>query len=347
MMRVFWAGFPGFSGGANTECWHTAKMLRQHGIEVTFIPTQGADLQLAPRLEGIGCKVVQANVKELPNVDGLKDSIVISMCNANFIAIAKTYRDLGCRIIWINCMTFCYPNELRHYAGYGKAFDAYVFQSDWQRRQIEPQLGRFDYQPTQGHLIRGAFDYDEFPFKPREHTNGKPFMVCKLSRAECDKYSSNLWPIVKRVPFSHLRFQAMAWNPNVEQKCGKPPDNAAVYESCGRDVQEFLGESHCMLHCNGGAGENWPRVGLEAMAAGVPIVAQNQWGWQEMVRNGRTGYLCSDDINEIAYRIAQLAYDEQHRMEIITTARFTLENELANKETIWSQWEQMLGSLAA
>ena len=75
-----------------------------------------------------------------------------------------------------------------------------------------------------------------------------------------------------------------------------------------------------MLGLNGGARENWPRIGLEAMAAGVPLVCQNQWGWKEMIEDGQTGFLTNSD-EEMAFRLAQLAYDEDLRQAIIERAR--------------------------
>ena len=55
------------------------------------------------------------------------------------------------------------------------------------------------------------------------------------------------------------------------------------------------------VRVNGGARENWPRAGLEAMAAGVPIVAQNDWGWREMIEHGVTGFLGGDDCELADY----------------------------------------------
>ena len=56
------------------------------------------------------------------------------------------------------------------------------------------------------------------------------------------------------------------------------------------------------------------------MAAGVPLVCQNVWGWREMIVDGQTGFLTNND-EEMAYRLAQLAYDEDLRQAIIQRAR--------------------------
>ena len=100
-----------------------------------------------------------------------------------------------------------------------------------------------------------------------------------------------------------------------------------------------------MVQINGGAAENWPRSGLEAMASGVPIVAQNRWGWKEMIRHGRTGYLADND-DELAYYTARLAYDEDHRLQLIHQARQVLRDELAATERIWAGWQRLFQKLA-
>jgi len=49
----------------------------------------------------------------------------------------------------------------------------------------------------------------------------------------------------------------------------------------------------------GGACENWAR-GLQAMAGGVPVVTQRQWGWCDMIEHRVTGFLGSEDC-ELAH----------------------------------------------
>ncbi len=96
---------------------------------------------------------------------------------------------------------------------------------------------------------------------------------------------------------------------------------------------------------NGGARENWPRVGLEAMAAGVAVVAQNEWGWREMIDHGKTGFLGSCD-EELAHYTAMLAYDEKLRMRMVHAARDRLVTELANPDVLWAGWKHLFESIA-
>jgi glycosyltransferase involved in cell wall biosynthesis len=99
-----------------------------------------------------------------------------------------------------------------------------------------------------------------------------------------------------------------------------------------------------MVQVNGGAEENWPRSGLEAMATGVPIVTENRWGWREMIRHGETGFLCNDE-SEVACYAGRLARDEDLRMEIACRARASLEKELAEPERIWMGWRKLFETL--
>lgn len=95
----------------------------------------------------------------------------------------------------------------------------------------------------------------------------------------------------------------MAWDNRLTQKCGAPPDWAEPLSVNAEPSRKFLESRYCMFPINGGARENWPRSGLEAMASGVPVVAQNDWGWQEMIEHGVTGFLGNDDC-ELAHYAA-------------------------------------------
>jgi len=281
---------------------------------------------------------------ELETVPRLAGSIVVAMCNGNLWGVCGRLRRIGCRVVWVNCMTFLFADERRATQEHGPA-DAYVFQSQFQRSMLEPELARIGYRPEQGHLIPGAFDVGEFPFNPRRHPPDSEFVVGRLARPDLDKWSSNTWPIYTSVPYAHRKALMMGWTERLEKKLGKPPVWATCLKPQEIPTREFLGRCHAMLSINGGARENWPRAGLEAMAAGVPIVTQNQWGWREMVRHGVTGFLCDTD-QELTYYTAHLAYDERKRLVMAEAARAHVER-LTDPETILVGWRQLLDSLGA
>jgi hypothetical protein len=344
-MHIFFLGYPGAMGGANTECLHTAIVWRNHGIDVTFIPTWGCDPAMEIKLNAIGCKTVHVNnADNLVNMSGLADSVVVGMCNSHVMAAYGILKQLRCRLVWLNCMTFLFDNEILAFRQHGPAA-AYVYQSQFQRDQLEKLLPNFGYAKEQGHVIHGAFAFDEIPFAPRCHKPGEEFIIGRLSRPDQDKWSTNLWPILASVPYANRRAVAMGWNAQTACKCGSAPPWAETLYPQQIPVSEFLGRCHAMIGLNGGARENWPRIGLEAMAAGVPLVCQNQWGWREMIHDGVNGFLTNSD-EEMAFRLAQLAYDEELRDLMIHRAR-AIVKDLACPERIGKQWTRLFASLGA
>ena len=334
-IRLFVAGYPGVVGGANTECWHTVDLWRRFGAEVRFLPAAASDPAWRDRLERIGCRTIEGPWDDLCRANGLAGGTVVSFCNRPFLRDAARFRDLGCRIVWIGCMNWLFPEERQHYQRCGP-FDAYVFQSRFQQSELLPQLEKFGVRPAQCHWIRGALAWDAFGFRPLPHCRGTPLVVGRISRAAADKFSANTWPIYRRIPHP-VRARVMAWDPQIARKLGEPPPWAECLPAGAETAEQFFHRLHCMIQVNGGAQENWPRSGLEAMAAGVPVVAENRWGWREMIRHGQTGYL-ADNEDELAFYAARLAYDEDLRMEMVSRARKVLEEELANPEILWDAW---------
>jgi hypothetical protein len=341
---AFVLGAPGPVGGADTELWHTLRLWRKYGLEVAVVPTWGLSETWRQKCQAIGCTVYQPRgPRQLLNVPGLRGSVVVSFCNKHFLKNAAGLRGNGCKTVWVNCMTWMFDEERRHYEQQG-VFDHYVFQSKYQQSRLVSELEKYGYREDQGSLSRGAFAIDEFVFRPLPHQRDEPFVVGRISRADADKYSADTWRVYGQIPYP-IRARVMAWNERIQKKLGPPPDWAECLGTSAETPQEFLGKLHCLLQVNGGAAENWPRAGLEAMAAGVPLVVENQWGWREMIRHGETGYLC-DSEDELGFYTARLAYDEQHRMELITRARLVLQTELANPDTIWAGWNALLERLS-
>ena len=117
------------------------------GIDVTFIPTWGRDPHWEKRLAAIGCRTIHAgSADNLAALPGFPGSIVVGMCNSHVMACRGLLRDLGCRLVWVNCMTFLFENEIRAFRQHGPA-EAFVFQSDFQRAELEKVLPAFGYDP--------------------------------------------------------------------------------------------------------------------------------------------------------------------------------------------------------
>jgi len=342
-MRVFLIGYPGEMGGANTEAWHTVKLWRRMGLDVQLIPTWGHDPKWKSRLDAIGCTTHLTLPADLERVPGLAGSPVVGLCNSQFITCAPRFRTLGCPIVWVNCMTFLFDNEKEFYRQHGPA-DAMVYQSEFQRGELEPQLAPFGYCAETGHLIRGAFDLDEWKCDPRSHGRDEEFYVGRVARPDLDKWSSNLLTIYERIQYRSKRGILLGVDERTRGKIGNPPWWIDCQRPMAIPVREFYARLHCLLPINGGARENWPRAGLEAMAAGVPVVAQNEWGWKEMVIHGETGFLGSDDY-ELAHWAAVLAHDESLRLRMVRRAYEHLCDDLANPDRIGAAWQSLFESV--
>jgi len=338
---IYVIGYPSYVGGADTELWHTLRLWRTAGMNVRIIPTWHANTEWKPRLESIGISTCQIGGPEnLASIPDLAGSTVISFCNGDFLNCVERLKQLDCRVVWANCMTWIFPKEIDHYEKHGP-FDGYIFQSEYQRQELFPKLTKFGVTEDQCRLIRGAFAFDEFPFNPLPHCPREPFVFGRIARPDLDKWSSNLWPIYRAVQYSNKQAKVMAWSQALTQKCGAPPEWALALAPNAEPSRKFMSDLHCMFPINGGARENWPRSGLEAMAVGVPIVAQREWGWCEMVEHGVTGFLGGDDC-ELAHYAAVLAHDEELRLHMAEQARRRLATKLADPATLLSQWKELL-----
>jgi glycosyltransferase involved in cell wall biosynthesis len=343
-MRVFVIGCPHDVGGAGPHCWHTVRLWRDSGIDVHFIPINPVELKWQERLLSIGCEIdyhlIGNGINQLRNIDGLPGGIVIAFCNGGFLEIAPQLRVLGCKTIWLGCMNWLHPEEVKHYERWGP-FDRYVFQSQFQQQSLTKNLERYGYNSHRMARIPSPINVDEYPFKPLPHESGEPFCIGRISRSDPLKYTNNLWEIYGNIK-TNIRARIMAWDNELEKIIGRPPLWAECLPKGAETVSDFMSSLHCMVQV-GQTKENRPRSCLEAMACGVPVVAPNEGGWKELIRHGYNGFLCNDP-SEIDYYVTTLANDENQRLKMIETARVEL-NVIANPDDILNGWKELFGSL--
>ncbi len=337
---LFVLGYPSALGGADTELWHVLKLWRRRGLVVRLVPTWRTPPEWRERCDAIGAETWEIEGPELlGEVPGLAGSTVVSFCNGEFLQHAVRLRELGCRLVWANCMTWISLAEEIHCERYGP-FDAYVFQSEFQRECLMPTLRPFGVTDQQCHLIRGAFDTEEFPYRPKPHAAGEEFVVGRISRPDPTKFHADTWSLLEAIPYRPLKVRVLGWSREVEQKLGPPPFWAEVLPAGAESARDFLSTLHCLVQINGGSRENWPRVGLEALASGVPLVVEDAWGWREMIRPGLDG-LAARQACEVSDLVGRLACEPSLAASLAVRGRERLA-ELADPGEIWPRWRAAL-----
>lgn len=343
--RIFLFADFGEIGGALRQAWDQLKLWRTCGAEVVVLGCEPLAPQWREPFERLACAWVNAAEMPLAEIPGLPGSIVVGICSLAFLRHADELKRLGCRRVWVNCMTWLFPQECLLYKRSGP-FEAYQFDSEFQRGELERGLARYGYRPKTGHLIHSPFDADEWPFAPRPVAPDGPFVMGKLARPDLAKWSRGYWKLLGQVEHPRRRALVMGVDDTVRKWLGPMPDWAVALPAGALPAREFYRRLHCLAPLNFGTFENWPRIGLEAMACGVPIVAPAEGGWCNQIAPGETGFLARNAAEFVAC-LNELSRDESLRLRIAQQARQRLVTELADPERNWHGWQKLFASLGA
>lgn len=340
-LRLLVFGYPGEVGGAGTELWHTLRLWRLMGVDVTCVVHSRPAPAWQARVDALGFRTLVMPPGELPPAPELAGQTAIAFCNRRFLELAPRLRQAGCRLLWAGCMNWLFPAELAFYRTHGP-MDGYLFQSRYQMQRLLPQLAPWGVRRQDGHLIRGAFFVDEFPFAFRPRQPGEPLVLGRLCRPDPAKWPRTLWTTFSRLQ-GPIRFRLMGWSPAVARHLGPPPPWAELFPPAAMPAQAFYASIHVLVGWGGSAVENWPRIGLEAMAAGVPVVAPATGGWPEMIDHGRTGLLftTTDELLEHVDRLR----DERLRERLAQAARQVVEGCWGNPARLIPRWRLFLQSV--
>ena len=343
-MRIFLIGVPIPVGGAGTEAFHSCLLWRKRGIEVTCLyftqcPCDAPMIvpcdnnPFVSRLEAVGVDFVPCETGRLAEVPGLAGSLLVSFRTSHSIYNWPEFAALGCRMVYLPTMNFLSPPESHIFSDCPPT--ALVCESKFQESLIGRDMRTYGCGIQR--VIHGAFDETEFPFRPRER--GEAFVVGRLARVCRTKWSPHLWPILSDVRERGVDIRAlcMGWDETLTRHCGEPPEWAECLLLGTIPAGEFIGRCHTMIAPNWGMPENWPRLGLECMAAGVPLVVDSIGGWLE--QTGDAAWHCGSP-KEFSDALEELAKDEGHRQSLIEAGRERL-REIANPEVIGGQWEEL------
>lgn len=342
MKPIVLFAIPGPVGGARTESGHTVLLWRKLGIPVTVIPhAPEPDNPWRERLIAAGC-VIKPVIKpdDLPRQAWLYRSIVVDFAVEPAVRCWDRLARMECKLIHVGCHnTFLHHENavFRH-----RPPTAVVFQSRFQQSCLGLQYAQWGVPEERQAMIHGAFDVDEFPFSMLLREDRAPLVIGRLARPEPFKYPPTMWDALNAVrQQTPCTVRCMGWKP----VCGVAPEWAECLPEGAETSREFLSACHALLCMNlKGTTENWSRVVLEAMATGVPVIADNRGGYREQTVNGQTGFLV-DTPQQAAAALAKLATDESLRERIARHARQAVKK-LASPETIGTAWANLFSEFA-
>lgn len=303
---------PSLYGGAGSELFHQIKLWQQCSLPLHIIPTHPVEFD--QKYLAHGCTFHAPNDwASIPS-----SSLVISFCNRDFLRNLAAIRQRAQYVIYVNCMAWLYPEEkeaMRH--GF---VDCFLYQNEKVMNTLVPQLRRLNPNPRiQFRTFVPYFDSSLFPFV--DHRPSDFFCAGHISRQEPEKFAVDTWriyesfssPVAKKACF-------LGYDRRSRSKTGPPPEWVQTYlDEQDLSQQDFYRSCHVVLQPTDTV-ENWPRIGFEAMASGSVLIVDKRGGWEQMIEHGKTGWLCENAADFIAYA-SKMAWEPRCREDMAGAAR--------------------------
>lgn len=342
MPKLFIYGFPGQYAGASTELHHQIYVWKQiPGLEIAIIPTEQGwkNEPLLPEMRSLGIEVYDAH-----KFGAVKpEDAVINFCSSKFLENVSHIHQFTKRTIFVNCMTYIFDNKKDHtYDEIGMHQRHQIGFSLYQR----PQVLEDHRSVLQGYGSTAEFlhfvpyfnpEHLDYSVKDQEFTQ-----IGRISRDARDKYTPFNSHIYNGIVAPKLkRGHWLGFGSHGHSVTGDPPEWIKTYVNQQKlpvrdfyNLVDFIVQPTNTKHCT----ENWPRIGLESMYAGKPLVVDNHGGWQNMIEHGVTGFLCNHE-RDFMYWGTRLAYEPELREQIAINARnWAIENScLAVSRASWER----------
>jgi hypothetical protein len=333
--KLYVYGFPSLYGGAGAELHHQIPIWQSLGMEVHIVPTNAGYKNEPLYSEMLSTGVIVHRDNQFSAIE--RDAPVFGFCNEEFLRNLDAIRLHSTNTVFLNCMTWLFPLEMQRMAE-GK-IRTFLYQNEDVRavqgaalKALNPTAA-VHFLPVVPHL-----DLARFPFIPQRSTE---FFGCgRISRQDADKFARNtlhiyeyfVAPVPKRGLF-------LGFDHRSQQKIGRPYDwirTAIDQNHCSQ--QEFYRHCEIVLQPSDTT-ENWPRVGLEAMASGSILIVDNRGGWQRQIEHGVTGWLC-DHERDFIYYASKMAYEPLLRSQMALRARDRVEL-LAGADASAQSWNNV------
>ena len=307
------------------------------GIKVHICPTGPLDQNLITmKLEDRGC--VYHNPLDWPSLEGLH---CISFCNGDFLKHLPAIRQYARSASFVNCMTWNFPLEIDMQSR--GLIDFHLYQTDHGLDKVSAALvDQGTYRPLR---FQPYFHSEEFPFcetRPQDK-----FRFGRISRGDAEKFGApQLW-IYETMTAPVLKEGCIVgWDHRAERKFRyAPADFVQTFPEGGVSQQEFYRFAEAVIMTTD-TFENLPRVGLEAMSSGSLLVVDRRGGWNVLVEDGVTGWLCADP-REFVYKASRCAFEREETESMRRRARQKLEQywglnvSAASWENVFRQWTSL------
>lgn len=167
-------------------------------------------------------------------------------------------------------------------------------------------------------------------FKPSKvtPTSTSVIHVGRMSRDTLDKH--NLDDIKVYRWLADKKIKVLLQGATCLQHNMTPQENITLLESGHIEAKSFLSNLDIFYYRSGAHVETFGRVIFEAMACGVPVVAENRGGYTDWIKHGKNGFLFDTTQEAIAY-LDRLISDDALRNEMATEALKTVHEMYGDK----------------
>lgn len=327
-------GSPSFYGGADTELGDQMYVWNKMGIELHVVPA-------TPHLNS----TIESYIKSLAilhpcnDINTFKGMPVISFCCGAFLQQLAKIRKIASHIIWVNCMTYTFPaEEQAHINGW---IDLHLYQTPHAEDKITSRLKSLRDTINTAQVIP-YFNIRNFKYKKH---NLDRFVFGRISRDDRNKYMPETLDIYNLISAPKEKEAVILGYTFAKQATtiGKIKETwIRAYRPLEISQQEFYRRCDVIVQTST-CYENWPRVGLEAMASGSVLVVYNNDGWRGQVVHGETGYLCNTPRDFIFYA-SHLAHHPELRKKMAESAYQRLQN-IAGLSASIRSWESIFSRI--
>jgi len=323
-------GRPGLVGGADTELFDQIKVWLKMGLKCIIIPTSEARYP-------INYSHPNLVIEDICRYEACSGKHIISFCNQFFLRDIEIIRKYAKTISWASCMCFNFDKEIEaHKQG---LIDFFLYQTRHQYHKCGVRLMEANNNYTAIPIIP-YFDSTNFPFVE----NRPEIRYGRISRAGIDKFGGDQFKIYHYSNLKDIKGLVLGWSTELEEYFNNEDqlylkrNNLVEFLDQGSiTAQEFY--KQCGIICmTTNTFENLPRIGFEAMASGSLLIVDNRGGWQDLIIDGVTGFLCND-TSDFLKHLEEMVYRPDIRYQIVKNARQNLEAKYSYGASA-SRWEQ-------